>query len=88
MGPIAAIRTCPRKYATFSGRATRAEFWWFWLFGFAAYEGAGLFDEVIFGTASQDYGRLLVMANFLFLLTNVAAMARRRHDRARSANSA
>ena len=24
--------TCMRKYATFSGRASRSEFWWFWLF--------------------------------------------------------
>lgn len=26
------IRTCFSKYATFSGRATRSEFWWFALF--------------------------------------------------------
>jgi uncharacterized membrane protein YhaH (DUF805 family) len=26
------IRTCLRKYATFSGRARRSEFWWFHLF--------------------------------------------------------
>ena len=27
-----AIRTCLRKYATFSGRASRSEFWYFQLF--------------------------------------------------------
>ena len=27
-----AISTCFRKYATFSGRARRSEFWWFFLF--------------------------------------------------------
>jgi len=26
------ISTCMRKYVTFSGRATRSEFWWFCLF--------------------------------------------------------
>ena len=26
------ISTCIRKYVTFSGRATRSEFWWFCLF--------------------------------------------------------
>lgn len=26
------IKTCFSKYATFSGRATRSEFWWFYLF--------------------------------------------------------
>ncbi len=30
MGPIEAIKSCFRNYATFSGRAVRSEFWWFW----------------------------------------------------------
>ena len=29
MGPAQAISTCLRKYATFSGRASRSEYWWF-----------------------------------------------------------
>src|SRR5262249_20051653 len=29
VGPIAAIGRCFRKYADFSGRARRAEYWWF-----------------------------------------------------------
>ena len=29
-----AVVTCFTKYATFSGRARRAEFWWFALFNF------------------------------------------------------
>ncbi|MEM1313980.1 MAG: DUF805 domain-containing protein [Pseudomonadota bacterium] len=33
MGPVEAIRTCFAKYADFSGRASRPEFWWFTLFG-------------------------------------------------------
>ena len=32
MSPIESIRTCFRKYFVFSGRATRSEFWWFFLF--------------------------------------------------------
>ncbi|WP_423907512.1 DUF805 domain-containing protein [Candidatus Spongiihabitans sp.] len=31
-GPIAAVRVCFVKYFAFSGRASRSEFWWFWLF--------------------------------------------------------
>ena len=27
-----AVRTCINKFATFDGRATRSEFWWFYLF--------------------------------------------------------
>jgi uncharacterized membrane protein YhaH (DUF805 family) len=30
MGPAQAIRTCLGNYVTFSGRASRSEFWWFW----------------------------------------------------------
>ena len=36
-----AVRTCISKFATFDGRATRSEFWWFYLFaalvGFIGY---------------------------------------------------
>jgi len=35
MGFFAAIGTCFRKYFTFSGRASRAEYWWWTLFLFA-----------------------------------------------------
>jgi len=31
MTPTQSIKTCLRKYASFSGRASRSEFWWFWL---------------------------------------------------------
>ena len=29
---VQAIKSCLGQYATFSGRATRSEFWWFFLF--------------------------------------------------------
>ncbi|MDP1876644.1 MAG: DUF805 domain-containing protein [Actinomycetota bacterium] len=32
MGFVEAVRTCFQKYASFDGRATRSEFWWFYLF--------------------------------------------------------
>lgn len=32
MSFVDAVRTCLSKYATFEGRATRSEFWWFYLF--------------------------------------------------------
>ena len=32
LSPTAAIRSVFRNYATFSGRATRSEYWWFQLF--------------------------------------------------------
>ena len=31
---VESVKTCFGKYATFSGRATRSEFWWFCLLNF------------------------------------------------------
>jgi uncharacterized membrane protein YhaH (DUF805 family) len=33
MGFADAVKTRLSKYATFSGRARRSEYWWFYLFG-------------------------------------------------------
>ncbi|MDE6271099.1 MAG: DUF805 domain-containing protein [Muribaculaceae bacterium] len=33
MGFVDAIKVCFMKYADFNGRASRAEFWWFYLLG-------------------------------------------------------
>ena len=32
MGPLAAITTCVGKFARFTGRTSRPEFWWFFAF--------------------------------------------------------
>ena len=32
MGPVEAIKTCFNKYCDFSGRASRAEYWWWFMF--------------------------------------------------------
>ena len=32
MGFFDAVKTCFLKYVTFSGRASRSEYWWFFLF--------------------------------------------------------
>lgn len=48
MSPIAAVSSCLRNYAKFSGRAARAEFWWFILFCILASFLASLLDSLIF----------------------------------------
>lgn len=45
----AAVRTCLGKYATFTGRAGRAEFWWFALFNLIARVIARMIDNILFG---------------------------------------
>lgn len=67
------IRTCFTKYATFDGRASRSEFWWFVLFTFLASAAAGLISEALSGLVS-----------LATLLPSLAVGARRLHDTNRS----
>lgn len=52
------IRTCFSKFATFDGRATRSEFWWFYLFtvlvALAGY--IPIFILMLIGAAAGDDG--------------------------------
>ena len=89
----AAIRTCFRKCVTFSGRASRPEFWWFVLFLFLGSAAAVVTNSIIFGptvsyTAFEVRSRygggwlgwVFWIACFLPLL---AATWRRMHDTGR-----
>lgn len=68
-----AIKTCFSKYADFSGRASRPEFWWFTLFVFLA------------GVALTMVSPMLASLFYLgTLVPMLAAAARRLHDTDRS----
>lgn len=70
MNMLQSIGTCFRKYAQFSGRASRSEFWWFLLFQFA---GDTLFEYFdiqvfsIFGTNGEIDNLLEGVMSFLGL---------------------
>ena len=64
-----AISTCFAKYATFSGRASRPEFWWFFLFQILVSIAASLLGDVVAGLVS-----------LAMLLPALAVGARRLHD--------
>lgn len=70
-----------RKYATFNGRAQRAEYWYFYLFYFVAYVALAGVDHVI-GTWSQEAGVGLLSSVFIVavLLPYLAVATRRLHD--------
>jgi uncharacterized membrane protein YhaH (DUF805 family) len=70
-----AIEICFAKYASFSGRASRPEFWWFYLFTTLLTWGATLVD-------TSDF--VYIILSFALLLPIVAAGARRLHDTGRS----
>ena len=63
-----AIKTGLQKYADFSGRASRSEYWWFFLFTIIARVLAGLIPGVGF------------IVGLALLLPSLSATARRLHD--------
>lgn len=56
MGFVEAVRTCLEKYATFSGRARRSEYWWFFLFGVLSSLVANVLDALVFGVSVEPVG--------------------------------
>jgi uncharacterized membrane protein YhaH (DUF805 family) len=64
-----AVTSCFNKYANFSGRAARPEFWWFALFQFVVLAILGVFGKYVYGIG--------VLALFL---PGLAVGARRLHD--------
>jgi len=67
------ISICFKKYASFDGRASRSEYWWFVLFTFLVSMGTGIISETLSGLFSLSV-----------LLPSLAVGARRLHDTDRS----
>jgi uncharacterized membrane protein YhaH (DUF805 family) len=68
-----------RKYATFSGRARRAEYWWFTLFSFLLTFALAILDAVIFG--ADSIGVFSIIATLGLFLPGISVLVRRLHDR-------
>ena len=78
------IKTCFSKYADFSGRASRSEFWWFALFGFIAGLVTGVIDVMILGYSAENNGPVNIIFTVITFLPYLAVGARRLHDINRS----
>lgn len=74
MGFADAIRSCFGKYATFSGRAARSEFWYWTLFSVIAQIVAAVIDGVL------DLTLVEVLLSLALLLPSLAVAVRRLHD--------
>ena len=86
MGFSAAIKTCFSKYAAFSGRARRPEYWWFFLFIVIGSVAATLVDGVIFGFGTPEAPATQVVSPIFSLVTILPVFAagwRRMHDTGR-----
>ncbi len=67
------VKTCFTKYADFNGRASRSEYWWFFLFVILASVATSLVSSVLSGLISLGT-----------LIPSIAAATRRLHDTNRS----
>ena len=89
MQMMTAVRTCFSKYATFSGRARRAEFWWFTLFNFIAQAVLNVIDGIFFGFGPGFFDvppahPLSALYSLAVLLPSIAVAVRRLHDTGKS----
>ncbi len=91
MGFGQAIATCLRKYAIFSGRASRSEFWWFYLFSALIAVAAGVVGAAALAVdpaaAAGDFPSADIpgaIVGLALLLPTLAVAVRRLHDRGRS----
>lgn len=63
------IQTCFSKYADFSGRASRSEYWWWALFVFLTTLAAGVVND-----------KISALFSIAVMLPGLAVGARRLHD--------
>lgn len=66
---MTAVKTCFAKYVTFSGRASRSEFWWFFLFQIILMMVLSFVSMTLYGLAA-----------LALLLPGLAVGVRRLHD--------
>ena len=78
------IKTCFNKYATFSGRASRSEFWFFCLFCFLGGIVGMIIDTMMLGYPAEETGPINLIFNVVVFLPGLAVGARRLHDIDRS----
>jgi uncharacterized membrane protein YhaH (DUF805 family) len=91
MDMMTAVKTVLGKYATFSGRATRPEYWWWVLATIILFVILGVIDGALVAPmmghesfAPDAVQPLSVIASLALLLPNLAVAVRRLHDTDRS----
>ena len=74
------IKTCFNKYAVFSGRASRSEFWFFVLFGLLGGVISAIIDTMILGYSVEVNGPINLIFSVALILPSIAVTTRRLHD--------
>jgi uncharacterized membrane protein YhaH (DUF805 family) len=78
MGMADAVRIVLTKYADFSGRARRSEYWWFFLANFIVSIVAAILDQAV------GFPLLQIVLGLALLIPGIAVGVRRLHDTGRS----
>ena len=76
MGFMDAVMSCLKGSLTFSGRASRSEYWWFCL--------AIIIVEVVLTVVDSLLGTPLILAVLLLVPAAISAVVRRLHDLGKS----
>ena len=84
MGFAQAVATCMANYATFSGRASRSEFWWFYLFATVINLSSPFVGGLAFADNLAAAAAVPMIVEVFFIIPLLAAGARRLHDCGRS----
>ncbi|SDE50744.1 DUF805 domain-containing protein [Riemerella columbipharyngis] len=72
---------CLRNYATFSGRARRSEYWYFYLFNFIfALVAMGIDNLLGLTIENLPYGVVYTLYGLITLIPGLAVTVRRLHD--------
>jgi len=82
MGFGEAVSAVFKKYATFTGRASRSEYWWWTLFVLIASIVLTIIDTAVLG--AEEYGILSTIFGLAILVPAIAVTVRRLHDTDRS----
>lgn len=78
-----AISVCFGKFVTFSGRASRSEYWFFMLFNLLISFVAGFIDGAIFGM-QEEIAPISSLTSLVLFLPGLSVGVRRLHDTDRS----
>ena len=84
LSPIDWAKRPIEKYADFTGRPPRAEFWWYFLAVIIASIVARIIDNILGMNVMGPYGPLSLILMLGLLVPNIAVAVRRLHDTDRS----
>ena len=72
------------NYGDFNGRASRSEFWWFFLASFVAYLITGFIDALVFGFELTDPTPISFILQVAIFIPTLTVSVRRIHDHGKS----